>query len=100
MKITVNNQEIELKRSFRALLIYENITDKAFAPTNISDILTYFYCVILASKTEIDLSFDEFIEMLDEKPELLEEFQKFILKGEEINKATTSKKKASPKKEK
>ena len=57
MKITINDKEIELKNKLRAILIYEQITDKTFNPTTLTDMMLYFYCVVLANEPSINLSF-------------------------------------------
>lgn len=78
MKIQIKDKEIELKQSLRALLMYENITDKSFNPQNFSDIITYFYCIVVCSSKDYSLSFDEFIDLIDENPVILEEMTKWL----------------------
>lgn len=74
MEITIKNQEVALKNSFRAMIIYENIMDKTFNPVGITEIIVYFYSVVLASKKDIELTYDEFVDWLDEYPEELNNF--------------------------
>ena len=85
MKITINDKEIELKNKLRAILIYEQITDKTFNPTTLTDMMLYFYCVVLANEPSINLSFIEFMEMLDDKPELFDQFNRWILNLNNVN---------------
>ena len=59
MKIQIKNTEVELKNKMRSLLIYEQITNKPFNPTTVTDMILYFYSTILACKPDIDLTFDE-----------------------------------------
>ena len=85
MKIVIKGEELELKYSFRALIIYENIMQKSFDPKGISEVITFFYCIILGSKKDIQFTYDEFLEWLDENPAALGEFSQWILKVVEKN---------------
>lgn len=78
MKINIKNTEINLKYSFRSLMIYENITGKTLEPKGITDIITYFYCVIISSTKDIELDFEEFIDWIDEHPTMVVEFSSFL----------------------
>ena len=78
MKITINNIEIELKNKMRAMIIYEQITDKPFNPRTISDLTIYMYSVILANKPDLQLTFSELMEILDEQPELFTDFNNWL----------------------
>jgi len=66
MKIRFKEKEIELRQSMRALLAYENISNKNFEPKNLTDILTYMYCIVLTSSKDYSITFDEFIDYIDE----------------------------------
>lgn len=100
MEIRINERNITLKRSFKAIIMFETATEKAFMPTNITDIVTYFYCIIKTSEKDLDLSFDAFIELLDENPKWLEEFRVWITQGNEEDAALTQSKKKTAKKAK
>lgn len=78
MKITINNKEIELKYSFRAMMIFEKITGASFNPKGITEIMIYFYSTILASDKNIALTFEEFMEWIDEEPQALNEFSQWL----------------------
>ena len=100
MKIIIKDKEIELKKTFRSYVIYESITDKIFAPKTMSDIITYFYSVVLASDKDINLTFDEFIDWLDENENVLNEFEQWLTKINEVDSQFQSKKKEKKTKEK
>lgn len=74
MNIIVKNQNIELKYSFRAMMIYEKITGEAFNPKGITELMIYLYSIILSSAKDISLSFDDFVNWIDENPTTLNEF--------------------------
>ena len=100
MKINIKDKEIELKKTFRSYVIYESITDKIFAPKTMSDIITYFYSVVLSSYKDINLTFDEFIDWLDENDNALNDFEKWLTEINEVDSQFQSKKKEKKTKEK
>lgn len=79
MKLTINDKEIELKYSMRSMMLYENITQKSFTPTTMTDLITFMYCVVVASSKDYSLKYDEFIDYLDENPTVLNEFSEWIV---------------------
>lgn len=85
MQISIKNEEITLKYGFKALMIYENITKNSFNPKTLEDMIVFFYSVVLASKKEYNLTLDEFIEWLDEKPSILTEFSEWLGKIYMVN---------------
>lgn len=78
MKINLNDKEIELKYSFRALMAYENVMDKSLEMNTLSDILTFFYCIVITSAKDNSIKFDEFMDYLDEHPEAVAEFNNWL----------------------
>lgn len=78
MTITIKEKEYQLKYSFRALMIYENITHKSFNPQTISDIVVFFYAIILASNKKCELLFDDFLDWIDENPNIITEFSEWL----------------------
>ena len=100
MKINIKDKEIELKKTFRSYVIYESITDKIFNPKTMSDIITYFYSVVLASDKDINLTFDDFIDWLDENANALNDFEKWLTEINEVDSQFQSKKKEKKNKEK
>lgn len=71
MKIKIKDFEVELKWTMRALMMYENIEEKPFNPTTMSEMLTFLYCIVVSSSKKYDLMFDDFIDELDNNPEIL-----------------------------
>lgn len=87
MKIVIKEQEIELKYSFRALIIYENIMNKSFEGRGITEILTFMYCVILGSQKGLEFTYDEFLDLIDTQPNLIKEFSEWLTATVEQNNA-------------
>lgn len=78
MKITIKDNEIELKYTLRSMIMYENITDQTFNPQTLTDMITFMYCVVVASSKDYSLKFDEFIDYVDDNPNIINEFGKWI----------------------
>ena len=89
MKVTIKDEEITLKQSFRALIIYEQITEKPFNPITMTDMIIYFYSVVMASSPsdETPISLEDFIDYLDINQGLLEEFSQWIVNNQKVDKA-------------
>lgn len=100
MKINIKDKEIELKKTFRSYIIFESITDKIFAPKTMSDVATYFYSVVLASDRNLELTFDEFIDWLDENENALNDFEQWLTEISKVDSQLQSKKKEKKTKEK
>lgn len=80
MTIQIRQTEITLKYSMRALFQYENITGQSFNPKTLQDFCTFFYCVVCSSNKDLDLTFDEFVDFLDEDPSKMNEFAEWLSK--------------------
>lgn len=74
MTIDFNDKEIELRFSFRADMIYENIMQKSFKAQTETEWIVYFYSTYLAITDDTDLGLDDFILKLDESPKVLYDF--------------------------
>lgn len=78
MKINLHDKEIELKYSYRALMIYENIQKQSFNPKTLSDIIVFFYSITLSSAKGQEVMFDDFMDWLDENPTAITEFSNWL----------------------
>ena len=71
---------------------------QTFNPVTISEIIMYFYCVIIASDTELEITYDDFLTWLDDNPNSLSEFTQWLKMMNEIESTTTKKKTVRTKK--
>lgn len=78
MTIEINNRTITLKYTMRSLMIYEKAAKQNFNPQGLSDIIMYFFCTVLACDKDSTLSFDEFMDWLDENPWQLNDFSNWL----------------------
>lgn len=85
MKINIKGKEIELKNTFRSMIIYEKVAGKTFNPQGITEILLYFYSVIMASDKDCELEFDDLLDMVDNNPKLITDFSEWLNKSFRIS---------------
>lgn len=102
MKINIKDRDIELKYTFRAHILYENITGENFAPTGLTSIINFYYSTIMANDRDINLEYDEFLDFLDANPETLKEFSGWLVsnikKDEDLTQDSTKKNTSKSKK--
>lgn len=82
MQINYKGHLLTLRESFLNYIAYEEMTGESFNPKGLKDIINYFYCCVYAASYDIPdvvLNWKEFIEFLDQTPETLEEFEKWLL---------------------
>lgn len=98
MEIKINDKTIQLKKSFRSLIAYESATGKPFSPKTVTDSIMYFYCVIISSESSVEITFDEFMDWLDDNPKALSEFTEWLIKQNEADNILAKKKTVRTKK--
>jgi len=86
MKIKIKEKEVELKYSIRSLMLFENIMNKTFSIENTQDSIVFFYCVLIASDKTLKLTFDEFIDAIDEDPSIVTDFAEWLSTNNKVNK--------------
>lgn len=91
MKVNINNTEIELRQSFRAHIIYEQIKGETFQPKGLTEIITFLYCVIMASDPTLELEFDAFVNWLDENPATVSDFSDWMVANNRRQQGMTAK---------
>lgn len=96
--ITINETNYKVKQSFRALMLFEEMTGKSVAlmSEKIADVLKLFYCVLKANNSEsFNYSFDEFLDLMDDYPEAITSFTEYltsqlVVQAEKIEKKSNS----------
>ena len=86
MKVNIKGKDIELKNSFRSMIIYEKITNESFSPKGVTEMINYFYSTIMASDKNLDLGYEEFLDYLDENQEKFTEFSEWLVSVNKKNK--------------
>lgn len=83
--ITIKNKEYKIKQTLRALFIFEQITGRPFEIKTMLDNYIFFYSVIIANNPDNILDWDDFIDALDENPNLLTEFTELNQKQNKVD---------------
>lgn len=78
MKVDIDNKEITLKYTFRSFMIFEQVTGQSFSGKNLSEFIELFYSTLMASDSELTIDFNTFVDWLDENPQKLTEYTKWV----------------------
>lgn len=89
MVIKINEKEYRIKQTIRALFLWEQITGKVFDIKTTMDNYIYFYCILLANNTDF-MSWDEFVDCLDNDPNIISEITKLLTDQQKIDKLLES----------
>lgn len=84
--ITIKDKEYKIKYSIRALFIFEQITGKPFKIETLLDNYIFFYSMILANNKDEVLDWNDFLDALDDNPNLLEEMNEVVISKEKQDK--------------
>ncbi len=85
MTIKIKNQDYKVKQTIRSIFFFEQITGKSFEIKTTLDNYIYFYCILLANN-EGFMSWDDFINALDEDPSILLNLASILTNQQEIEK--------------
>lgn len=77
-EIEINGKNYKLKYTIRSLFIWEQITGKSFKIDNMLDNYLFFYSMILANNPDNILSWDDYINAMDEDPMLFKRMSDII----------------------
>ena len=95
--ILINGKEYKIKYGIRAMLIAEQITQKPFSLDNMNEQLVFLYSCLLAADNELTMSYEEFLDAVDEDMSIIIRFGQYLAeqqkKESNILKDTKSKKK-------
>jgi hypothetical protein len=79
-QIKIGEKEYLIKKSYRSLLMFEEETGKAITEMQqtLKDLLMLFYCIVKANN-KVEMSFLEFVELIDENQESMDKFNKYLV---------------------
>ncbi|MBP5785151.1 MAG: hypothetical protein J6W16_06170 [Methanobrevibacter sp.] len=60
--------------------------NKSFSLDNTQDTVVFFYCIIMASDKSFHMTFDEYLDWLDDNPTIMNDFAKWLMETNSINK--------------
>lgn len=76
--IKIADKDYKLKYTIRSLFLFERITGKALNIETFADQITFFYCLILANNPDMSLTFDQFVDAIDNQEINIDELQSFV----------------------
>lgn len=87
-----NFEDLNIRSTFRAYIAYEQITGHShdLQKDGISGIMLLFYCNIIAVHRDTVIDYDDFLDWLDEHPDMLNKFVDWYIK---VNSMVTPEKK-------
>jgi len=75
-------EELNLKMTFRAHIIYEKIMGHSFDTSDgLNGIVVLFFSYVLGSNRDANLDYEEFMDWLDEHPEMITKFSEWLVSG-------------------
>jgi hypothetical protein len=78
MEVRIKNKSYTVRKTFRAVMIFEKLTGKPFAVSTTTDMLLLFYSCYMASEEAEPLEFESFVAILDDDPSLLADFTEML----------------------
>lgn len=76
--IKINGKDYNIKYTIRSLFIFEQITGKSFEIKTLLDNYVFFYSMLLACNTDDVLTWDEFIDALDNDQTILKQMNDVV----------------------
>lgn len=81
MNITIKDKNIKIKGGFRAMMLFERIlAESGENISSITSLVQYFWCCVISSKDGEDITYDEFVDWLDENPNEFTNFNEWMSK--------------------
>ena len=76
--ILINGKEYKIKYGIRSMLIAEQITQKPFSLDNMNEQLVFLYSCLLAADNELSMSYEEFLDAIDEDMSIIIRFGQYL----------------------
>ena len=76
--ILINGKEYPIKYGIRAMLIQEQITQKPFSLDNMNEQLVFLYSCLLAANNELTMTYEEFLDAVDEDMSIIIRFGEYL----------------------
>lgn len=82
--ISIGGRDLRVKKTLRSYFIYEKATGRPFKIETMTDNYLFLYSILLASNPDQNITFSEFIDAVDERPEILEEMNAILTNRNEV----------------
>lgn len=80
MIVKINDKTVELKFSFKAEMLFEQINEKTFTATSTTEWVQYLFCIIIAQAGDGSIKYEDYLEWLDKNPGELFDFMEWYTK--------------------
>lgn len=97
MTIEFGDKVYQLRYTIRAFMYWEQMMSKPFEVSTLTDAYVLFYCFLLASNKPFDVSFEQFMDMLDENHSAVGKFNEWFAEQSALQAQTTNPEKSSKK---
>ena len=85
MTVKIKDKQYNAKYSVRALFVWESIAQRNFEQKTLIDQLLFFYSILLSNNDDM-LSWDEFLDAIDEDPNIVPQFTKILMSHSQVEK--------------
>lgn len=72
--IRLGDKEFSLRYSLRAFMLFEQMLSKPFNIETLTDTYVLLYCFLMATNKPFDITFEQYMDLLDENPAAVREF--------------------------
>ncbi len=78
--IKFGEKEYVVKKSMRALLLFEELTGKPMSKIDdsLNNTITLFYCILKVANKDFNCSFDEFVDLIDDNIDSINVFTEYL----------------------
>jgi hypothetical protein len=80
VNIKIPDKDYLIKKNYKSLLLFEQETGRSITELkqNLTDLMLLFYCIVKANNS-IEFTYEQFVDLLDERPEAMDEFNKYLI---------------------
>lgn len=80
IQIKIGDKDYLVKKNYKSMLLFEQETGKSITELkqNLTDLILLFYSIVKANN-QVEFNFTQFVDMIDERPEAMDEFNKFLI---------------------
>lgn len=83
-----NFEELNLRQTLRAHILYEQIMGHAFTDKDgLNGIVVLFYSYIVGSNRDSNIDYNDYLDWLDEHNEMMKAFSQWMIKVNDANKS-------------
>lgn len=78
--VKIGEKELKIKQNFRALMLFEDLAKKKISEIqeSVGDIMLLFYCTVKANNKDLNINYDEFIDLIDDNAESFEIYTNYL----------------------